>query len=256
MFSLTSFYGQNHKVIVPTNPACSDDDQELDLSADDDADPDFEAVLFQDSSSEDELRPSHQFKRQKASSQTRNRAVAGVENDSGEDGSDQENTTSASSPSWEKNDINPPPLPEKPYPKPDHISAPYEYFLNLFPLEVIDHIVYQTNLYVKQKDINTSYATSMAEIMNFIGILLYMGVVELPSLEDYWTNETRIPQVANVMSSKQFQYLRRHAHFNDNEFADESDDRFYKIRPMFNFIRKTFQQVPPSTKQSIDEVMK
>ncbi|XP_050726463.1 uncharacterized protein LOC127003596 [Eriocheir sinensis] len=103
--SLTSFYGQNRKVIVPTNPAGSDDDQELDLSADDDADPDFEPVLSQDSSSEDELRPSHQLKRQKASSQTRNLAIADVEDDSGEDGSDQENTTSASSPSWEKNDI-------------------------------------------------------------------------------------------------------------------------------------------------------
>ncbi|XP_050693473.1 uncharacterized protein LOC126984139 [Eriocheir sinensis] len=100
--SLTSFYGQNRKVIVPTNPAGSDDDQELDLSADDDADPDFEPVLSQDSSSEDELRPSHQLKRQKASSQTRNLAIADVEDDSGEDGSDQENTTSASSPSWEK----------------------------------------------------------------------------------------------------------------------------------------------------------
>lgn len=190
-----------------------------------------------------------------ASSQTRNLAIADVEDDSGEDGSDQENTTSASSPSWEKNDIYPPPLPEKPYPQPDHISTPYEYFLKLFPLEVIDHIVYQTNLYVKQIDINTSFATNRDEIMNFIGILLYMGVCELPSLEDYWANETRVPQVANVMSSKQFKYLRRHIHFNDNEFAEESDDRFYKIRPMFNFIRKTFQQVPPSTKQSIDEVM-
>lgn len=189
------------------------------------------------------------------SSRTRNLAVADLGEDSGEDGSDTENTTSTWSPSWERNDINPPPLPDKLYPKPTPVSTPYEYFLKLFPLEVIDHIVYQTNLYVKQKDINTSFATNRDEIMNFIGLLLYMGVCDLPSLDDYWAKETRVPQVANVMSSKQFRYLRRHIHFNDNEFADESGDNFYKIRPLFNFITQTFQQVPPTTKQSIDEVM-
>ena len=108
---------------------------------------------------------------------------------------------------------------------------------------------------MKQNNINTSFSTNKDEIMNFLGILLYMGVCELPSLDDYWATETRVPQVANVMSSKQFKYLRSHIHFNDNEFADESDDRFYKIRPMFNFITQAFQKVPTSTKESIDEVM-
>ena len=66
------------------------------------------------------------------SSETKNLTVADVREDCGDDGSDTENTTPVSSPSWERNDINPPDLPEKLYPKPDHVSTPYEYFLKLF----------------------------------------------------------------------------------------------------------------------------
>ncbi|KAJ4935696.1 hypothetical protein JOQ06_017225 [Pogonophryne albipinna] len=31
---------------------------------------------------------------------------------------------------------------------------------------------------------------------------MYMGISELPAVEDYWAMETRVPQVANLMSSK------------------------------------------------------
>ncbi|XP_043226479.1 piggyBac transposable element-derived protein 3-like [Amphibalanus amphitrite] len=57
------------------------------------------------------------------------------------------------------------------------------------------------------------------------------------------------------MSSKRFRLLRRTLHFNDNSRAGGSVDRFFKIRPLFSFINTSFQSVPQTSKQSIDEVM-
>ena len=72
------------------------------------------------------------------------------------------------------------------------------------------------NLYANQKDIATTFSTTDHEISNFVAILLYMGVVSLPSLDDYWAMDTRVSQVADIMSSKRFRLLRRTIHFNDN----------------------------------------
>ncbi|KAJ8002308.1 hypothetical protein DPEC_G00178530 [Dallia pectoralis] len=53
-------------------------------------------------------------------------------------------------------------------------------------------------------------------MMTFVAILIYMGIAELPSIDDYWAMETRVSQVANLMSSKRFKLLKRVVHFNNN----------------------------------------
>ena len=61
--------------------------------------------------------------------------------------------------------------------------------------------------------------------------------------------------MADLMSSKRFRVLRRTIHFNDNEQAQGTTDRFYKIRPLFTHITDAFRRVPQTPKQSLDEVM-
>ena len=82
-----------------------------------------------------------------------------------------------------------------------------------------------------------------------------MGVNTLPSLDDYWAMTTKCPQVASIMSSKRFRLLRRMIHFNDNSKAKDSSDRFFKVRPSVESIRKTCLSVAETNRQSIDEVM-
>ena len=79
-----------------------------------------------------------------------------------------------------------------------------EYFSELFTDDVIEDIVFQTNLYATQNDVNTTFNVSMSEMKKFIGILIYMGIVNLPAINDYWKNDTRVPQIANVMSRDRF----------------------------------------------------
>ena len=157
---------------------------------------------------------------------------------------------------WKKNeDISYPPLPEYEHVPPVLLYDSFVYFRRFFTDEMLEHIAYQTNLYATQQCVTTTFKTTPEEIMNFIAILLYMGVVPMPSLDDYWCIKTRVPQVATLMSSKRFRLLRRTIHFNDNSQIASTVDRFYKIRPIVNRLREEFLKIPQTPKQSIDEVM-
>ena len=92
----------------------------------------------------------------------------------------------------------------------------------------MNDIIYQTNLYSPQMK-GTSIGTDQKEITDFIAILLYMGIVDLPSYEDYWATGTRIPQVADLMPVKRFKTLRRYIHFNNNDnlTANTTDRRLF-----------------------------
>jgi hypothetical protein len=66
----------------------------------------------------------------------------------------------------------------------DSISA----FQQIFPDTLIDHLVYQTNLYVMQTNgINTKPAF-FNEMKQFLGINILMGIKKLPSYRDYWSS--------------------------------------------------------------------
>ena len=120
---------------------------------------------------------------------------------------------------------------------------------------MLEHITHQTNLYARQKSIVTSFTTTKDEIVQFLGILMFMGIGQYPSLDDYWAKDTRVPQVAQVMSSKRFRLLRRTIHFNDNMAATGSVDRFYKVRPLFNYVTDACLKIPCTVRNSIDEVI-
>ena len=103
---------------------------------------------------------------------------------------------------WKKEDINYPALPAFTHPAPAVLRSPFEYFEQMFPVEIVEDIVYQTNLYARQKNVNTKFSIDKHELMVFIGIVLYMGVCHLPSIDDYWATNTRCMQVADYMNSK------------------------------------------------------
>ena len=115
---------------------------------------------------------------------------------------------------WKKEDIQHPLQDEYRHPKPEAVLLPYQYFQKLFTLELLDTIVYQTNLYARQRNVSTSSSTACNELLVFIGCLIFMGIVQLPSIEDYWAFSTRIPQVAGAMSSKRLFFIYIFLKFN------------------------------------------
>ncbi|XP_058635875.1 piggyBac transposable element-derived protein 3-like [Onychostoma macrolepis] len=83
---------------------------------------------------------------------------------------------------WKKVDLDNQALPVYQHVPPDFIETPYAYFSKYFSPRVIKHIAYQSNLYATQKDVNTTFTTTEDEVRNFVAILLYMGISELPSI--------------------------------------------------------------------------
>nr|CAH7712594.1 unnamed protein product [Callosobruchus chinensis] len=98
------------------------------------------------------------------------------------------------------------------------------------------------------------YNTSPTEIKQFIALELIMGVVSMPSLDDYWAVNTRYSLVADVMPVKRFKKLRRLIHFQDNN-AEPNGDRFFKIRPLLEKIRENCNKTEDEELYSIDEMM-
>ena len=157
--------------------------------------------------------------------------------------------------SWAEIDLDNPALPAYVHSPPLYIESPFQYFSRFFSPQLIQHITDQTNLYATQKDISNSFCTTDEEIMHFLAILIYMGNSEMASVWDYLSMETKVPQVAELMSSRRFMLLKRLVHFNDNSQVHGNIDRFFKVRPLFTFLNEAFRTVPQTPKQSVDEVM-
>ncbi|CAH1967978.1 unnamed protein product [Acanthoscelides obtectus] len=136
----------------------------------------------------------------------------------------------------------------------DNYHYPLQYFLEFFSYECIELIVKESNLYCTQMT-GKSLDTDNKEVTNFIAILIYMGVISLPSYKDYWSATLRIESIANVMSLRRFKQLRRYIHFNDNSLVGSSQDRFYKIRPLLDIVNRNCSKFEIENRFSIDETM-
>uniref|UniRef100_A0A3B4G8X8 PiggyBac transposable element-derived protein domain-containing protein n=1 Tax=Pundamilia nyererei TaxID=303518 RepID=A0A3B4G8X8_9CICH len=132
---------------------------------------------------------------------------------------------------WKHEDIEEFQVPDASFETPDALQSPFQYFKMLFTDEMIDHIAYHTNLYSAQ-ELGDTIKTSPKEIEDFLAILLFMGVFNFPSLEDYWHHESLI--ISSAMRVK---------------------TDLKKIRPLFDMLREQCLQIPSTNKHSVDEVM-
>ncbi|CAF4948372.1 unnamed protein product [Pieris macdunnoughi] len=112
-------------------------------------------------------------------------------------------------------------------------KTPLEYFQYFFDDGILNMITEQSNLYSTQT-IGRSLNFSTQD-KDFIAINLIMGIVKMPAYTDYWCQEFRFSQIADVMTLKKFQQIRRYIHFNDNLLDD--GDRYFKVRPLIEKVR-------------------
>lgn len=136
--------------------------------------------------------------------------------------------------------------------KPDNVLAPIEYFSLFFKPEIFNIIVENTNLYGSQKSIPIDIDVN--EIKHFIGIQLIMGIVSMPAYTDYWSINFRYNKIADVMNLKRFQLLRRNLHFIDSAIIN-TEDRYYKVRPILEHVKKNCLGIDQGFQFSIDEMM-
>lgn len=141
-------------------------------------------------------------------------------------------------------------------------------YLKLFITdEIIDLIVLETNRnadqvlsklrLTKSSRFSKWTPTDATEIKQFLGLLMWMGLVQMPSLKDYWSLKIMYKNsvAKNIMSRNRFELILRFWHFSDNEQAPEND-RIFKVRNLILKIVNNFQNaMEPEEMMAVDETM-
>jgi hypothetical protein len=134
------------------------------------------------------------------------------------------------------------------------LESTISFFIRYISKELFESIAFYTNMYHVQN--NTKFeCTTAEEIKTFVGIHIIMGNLHYPRLRLYWNAEFVVPVIAENMTYNRFSKLRTHIHFVDNINDVNESDRFWKVRPLYNAIKKRCNELSLETNLSIDEQM-
>lgn len=118
------------------------------------------------------------------------------------------------------------------------IEPPIAYFSKYFVESDFDKMVHYTNLYALQ-NCQVWKQTDKWEIKTFIGIHIYMDTLKLPRIRLYWDHFVKFSTVTDNMSRIRFFLLRTNFHVIDNlTIPKENKDKFIKVRPVFNCVKR------------------
>ena len=151
----------------------------------------------------------------------------------------------------------------------DHaVAKECEYFELIFPPDMIECLVTETNRYAKQRQEavgltdNGWTETHSNEMRAFIGINILMGIHSLPEQDLYWSEDKflGVPAVQEVMSQNRFRKLSQYLHCNNNDTAAPrgTDDYnpLHKVQLTIDRLQETFSaQYRPRRDLAIDEAM-
>ncbi|XP_017757888.1 PREDICTED: piggyBac transposable element-derived protein 4-like [Eufriesea mexicana] len=132
-----------------------------------------------------------------------------------------------------------------------------------FTDEILETIVEETNRYAVQCMVNAAYGrrqhqqrwnpVTTSELNTFIGILLIMGVVQVPELRLYWSNKAMYAnaRIKKAMKRDRFLAILKYLHFSDNATA-RTEDRLHKLRNVVDKIIRTFKDAVKPGKNITD----
>ena len=140
-----------------------------------------------------------------------------------------------------------------------------EIFLLLFTSPILKHIVQQTNQYAQEclgKWFSTWQLVTVEDLCTYIGFMILMGLVPLPSIQDYWKKDPTFhySPVADRISRDRFLDIHRYLHFVDNSTISPPGsveyDKLGKIWPIINAKSSTINSLySPERDVSVDEAM-
>lgn len=146
---------------------------------------------------------------------------------------------------WE----SPAPAPEPPEP-----LTPYGCFKQYVPTEMFELMTTMTNIYAEQKGVRGYKHATVSEMEALVGLHIVMGALDLPRVRMYWSSSINIGLFRDTLSRDRFFQLRSNLHLvNNNERPSEDTDVFYKVRPLYDSIRKRCLELPLEEYLSIDE---
>ena len=106
-------------------------------------------------------------------------------------------------------------------------------------------IVMETNRYAQSclKDkYDTWECVTIEELYAYFGFLVLMGMVNLPSIKDYWRNDIvfNYRPLSSRISRTRFMDIHCFLHFVDNDslpaYGDPSYSKIQKVKPVLTYI--------------------
>nr|XP_047124229.1 piggyBac transposable element-derived protein 4-like [Hydra vulgaris] len=107
----------------------------------------------------------------------------------------------------------------------------------------------KSSRYKDQKPINAK------DMQQYLGIILHMGCVKLPSIDHYWAKNSlyRLPLFSRIMSQNKFQLILHFWHFVKNE--DLCSGHLHKVKVILDHLINRMDEKIPDKNISIDESM-
>jgi hypothetical protein len=141
-----------------------------------------------------------------------------------------------------------------------------EVFELIFTPSIVQYIVDETNKYAQSVMGDDEYwkwdKVGMDDVYAYFGIMIMMGLVQLPALHDYWSKNPLFycPAIAERMPRDRFLQIHKFLHFADNDHIVQMDqpghDRLSKVRPILDKIDERFMNIyHPHKECAIDEAM-
>lgn len=150
----------------------------------------------------------------------------------------------------------------------DDVINPIDCYRHFITDEIIHLMVRETNRYAEQHVQKEKLAkrsktlqwrpTTNEEMFRFLGIILEMGLVQMPEIDYYWSKSRLFgcEVIQNTMSRDRFELLLKFFHFSNNQEAHADQDRLFKLRPLLDLLRTRFKSVyVPGSVISVDETM-
>lgn len=130
---------------------------------------------------------------------------------------------------------------------------PFDFFTLFFDDEVVNLLLVETNKYAQDKlngpDIsNNSRINKWTDIDKdeldvFVGIVMWVGLVKMPSISQYWRNTILYRSaVLLYMSRNRFELILSVIHVSDNNNASVNN-RLHKIQPLVDVLVDKFNNV-------------
>ena len=101
---------------------------------------------------------------------------------------------------------------------PGQVSSPLDLFFCLFPEDFLEHLIFQSDLYINQQKKNELLLTK-DELLHFLGINILMGMKMLPSYRDYWSKNPQLNDhyINPILTFNHFSFILNHLHVNEKE---------------------------------------
>ena len=84
--------------------------------------------------------------------------------------------------------------------------------------------------------------------MQYLGVLLMMGIFKLPQYRMYWSSDLSVPLISTAPTVNRFDKIKQFFHCNDNtnmpQRESPDDDKLFKVRPVIDSLVQNCKKLP------------